>query len=167
MRKSRSVAAVKSSNFGHAMLDAEIEIVPYNSGWGLLPFLEERKNCFARSRAWADVVKLSIVGSTPFAGMSAKPTIDIMAPVNRSVVSLQATAVWLWRRVMSLSQTKLEQMASGCKPSPERRTHHLYLASVQQLIVVGAIGLQRILRQEPKILFFCLRPNLESLSWPE
>ncbi|MCT0203401.1 GrpB family protein [Synechococcus sp. CS-602] len=130
------------------MLDAEIEIVPYNSGW-TTAFLEERKLLRAVLEPWL-IGEIEHVGSTAVAGMSAKPTIDIMAPVESLGRSRAATAVAVEAGYVHYPY-KLEQMLWFCKPSPERRTHHLYLVPYNSLLWLERLAFRDILRQD-KIL---------------
>lgn len=66
------------------------------------------------------------VGSTAVPGLAAKPVIDIMAAV-RDLESVRDAIPVLAERDYCHAPYKSEVMHWFCKPSPERRTHHLHL----------------------------------------
>jgi len=144
MGRSRSwFAAVKSSPFRQTpCFDAEtIEIVPYTLD-GPTAFLEERKLLRAVPRRPWLIGEIEQVGSTGVAcNVKPKPTIDIMASSGIARRSRGSTACGCEGGLCSLSPTSLSQMLWFCKPSPERRTHHLYLFPYKRLLWFGAIGL--------------------------
>jgi GrpB-like predicted nucleotidyltransferase (UPF0157 family) len=103
---------------------AAIAVVPYFAAWPGL-FAAEALVLRAALDPWL-VAEVEHIGSTAVVGLSAKPVIDIMAPVRDLESSRQAVAA---------AQTvgycyypyKPDQMHWLCKPSPAARTHHLHL----------------------------------------
>ena len=104
--------------------DAPITILPHSADWTEL-FASEAKVLQAALDLWL-VAKVEHVGSTAVAGLSAKPVIDIMAPVRDLESSRQAIAA-----AESVGYCyypyKPDEMHWFCKPSPAVRTHHLHL----------------------------------------
>ena len=104
--------------------DASISILPYSAHWPEL-FASEAQVVRAALDAWL-VAEVEHVGSTAVPGLSAKPIIDIMAPVRDLESSNQAIAA-----AESVSYCyypyKPDEMHWFCKPSPAARTHHLHL----------------------------------------
>jgi GrpB-like predicted nucleotidyltransferase (UPF0157 family) len=104
--------------------EARIELVAYASEWPEL---------FAREKAVLELVlkpwlaaEAEHIGSTAVVGMSAKPIIDIMAPVydlESSRLAIHAAQALHY----CYYPYKPEQMHWFCKPSPAKRTHHLHL----------------------------------------
>jgi GrpB-like predicted nucleotidyltransferase (UPF0157 family) len=104
--------------------DAPITILPHSADWAAL-FATEAKILRAALDPWL-VADIEHVGSTAVTGLSAKPVIDIMAPVRDLESSRQAIAA-----AESLGYCyypyKPDEMHWFCKPSPSVRTHHLHL----------------------------------------
>lgn len=104
--------------------DAPITILPHSADWAA-QFATEAKLLQAALGQWL-VAEVEHVGSTAVAGLSAKPVIDIMAPVSDLVSSRQAIAA-----AESVGYChypyKPDEMHWFCKPSPAVRTHHLHL----------------------------------------
>lgn len=101
-----------------------LAVVPYSCAWPGL-FAAEAQLLRAALEPWL-VAEVEHIGSTAVAGLSAKPVIDIMAPVRDLESSRQAGAA-----AESVGYCyypyKPEQMHWFCKPSPAVRTHHLHL----------------------------------------
>ena len=64
------------------MKDAPVKIVPYSSEWPTL-FTTESALLLAELIPWL-AGEIQHVGSTAVPGLSAKPVIDIMAPIHMS-----------------------------------------------------------------------------------
>lgn len=98
--------------------------MPYNAEW---PKLFELEADVLRSvlHPWL-AGPIEHIGSTAIPGLSAKPVIDIMAPVFSLAQSEPAIGA-----LSALSYCyfpyKAEVMHWFCKPSPAHRTHHLHL----------------------------------------
>jgi GrpB-like predicted nucleotidyltransferase (UPF0157 family) len=104
--------------------DAPIMILPHSAAWAAL-FATEAKVLRAALGPWL-VAEVEHVGSTAVIGLSAKPVIDIMAPVRDLESSRHAIAA-----AESVGYCyypyKPDEMHWFCKPSPAVRTHHLHL----------------------------------------
>ncbi|MDP3613345.1 MAG: GrpB family protein [Rubrivivax sp.] len=104
--------------------DGQITILPHSADWAAL-FATEAKVLRAALDPWL-VAEIEHVGSTAVTGLSAKPVIDIMAPVRDLESSREAIAA-----AESVGYCyypyKPDEMHWFCKPSPEVRTHHLHL----------------------------------------
>ncbi len=109
------------------MRDAPVELVPYDLDWPAA-FLREQVVIIKALAPWLTCPPVHI-GSTAIPGLSAKPAIDIMAPVTSLTESLPAIkAAVTIGYVYFPYQTS--QMHWFCKPSPEHRTHHLHLVPI-------------------------------------
>ena len=104
--------------------DAPIMILPHSADWAAL-FASEANVLRAALNLWL-VAEIEHVGSTAVAGLSAKPVIDIMAPVRDLESSRQAIAA---AELVGYCYYpyKPDEMHWFCKPSPTVRTHHLHL----------------------------------------
>lgn len=104
--------------------DALIEIDPYSAAW---PERFELEAALLRSvlGPWL-VSDIEHIGSTAVPGLSAKPVIDIMAPVQDLEASRPAIAAAVAAGYCHYPY-KPDQMHWFCKPSPSVRTHHLHL----------------------------------------
>ncbi len=104
--------------------DQPIAVQPYSAAWPAL-FAAEESILRAALQPWL-VADIEHVGSTAVTGLSAKPVIDIMAPVQDLASSIGAIAA-----AQSIGYChypyKPDQMHWFCKPSPAWRTHHLHL----------------------------------------
>jgi GrpB-like predicted nucleotidyltransferase (UPF0157 family) len=104
--------------------DAPIMILPHSADWAAL-FATEAKILRAALEPWL-VAEVEHIGSTAVIGLSAKPVIDIMAPVRSLDSSRHAIAA-----AESVGYChypyKPDEMHWFCKPSPAVRTHHLHL----------------------------------------
>ena len=104
--------------------NAPITIQQHSSDWAAL-FATEAKVLRAALILWL-VADVEHVGSTAVIGLSAKPVIDIMAPVRDLESPRQAIAA-----AESVGYCyypyKPGEMHWFCKPSPAVRTHHLHL----------------------------------------
>jgi GrpB-like predicted nucleotidyltransferase (UPF0157 family) len=105
-------------------VDAPIELEPYNAAWPAA-FIAERDLLDSILSPWL-AGEIEHVGSTAVPGLAAKPVIDIMAPVKDLESSRPALAV-LEKAGYCYAPYKADAIHWLCKPSPERRTHHLHL----------------------------------------
>lgn len=104
--------------------DAPIMILPHSADWAAL-FATEAKVLRVALEPWL-VAAVEHVGSTAVIGLSAKPVVDIIAPVRDLDSSRHAIAA-----AESVGYCyypyKPDEMHWFCKPSPAVRTHHLHL----------------------------------------
>jgi GrpB-like predicted nucleotidyltransferase (UPF0157 family) len=108
------------------MGDMSVQIAEYDPVWPQ-KFLEQRDHLDELLKPWLRS-PVEHVGSTAVPGLSAKPIIDIAAPVTslddaqgaRSV--LEQSAWWYWPNDPNRSWRLW-----FLHPRPEARTHHLYL----------------------------------------
>ena len=88
------------------------------------------------------------IGSTAVPGLIAKPVIDIMAGVRDIASSAQAREA-----LRSLGYVyfpyRPDEMHWFCKPSPERRTHHLHLVPVNSALWIERLAFRDHLRRSP------------------
>jgi GrpB-like predicted nucleotidyltransferase (UPF0157 family) len=94
------------------------------------------------------------IGSTAVPMLSAKPVIDIMAPVHALKASLPA--------IDAVAQTgyvyhpyKPEVMHWFCKPTPSDRTHHLHLVPIGSQLWRERLAIRDALRDSPKLAADC------------
>lgn len=106
------------------MSDAVVEIVAYDPAWPAR-FQAECELLVQLLGGWL-AGRPEHIGSTAVQGLAAKPVIDIMAPVQSLAASKGAVS-----RAAQLEYQyfpyKPEAMHWLCKPTPDRRTHHLHL----------------------------------------
>jgi GrpB-like predicted nucleotidyltransferase (UPF0157 family) len=104
--------------------EAPVLVVAYSAAWPAL-FALEKALLQTVLEPWL-VAEIEHVGSTAVVGLSAKPAIDIMAPVHDLASSVEAIAAA--RSVgYCYCPYKPDLMHWFCKPSPAVRTHHLHL----------------------------------------
>jgi GrpB-like predicted nucleotidyltransferase (UPF0157 family) len=128
-----------------AQEDAPIEIVPYSYEWPRL-FAEEAQILQAVLKPWL-VSTIEHVGSTAIPGLSAKPVIDIIAPVQDLAAS--RLAIEAARSIgYHYYPYKPEQMHWFCKPSPLMRTHHLHLISWKNSLWQERLAFRDALRKD-------------------
>ena len=106
------------------MDDAPIEIAAYDDSWPL-KFEIERASLEAALAPWL-IGAIEHIGSTAVPNLSAKPVIDIMAPVHSLQVSRRAIEAAAALGYVYYPY-KSEVMHWFCKPSPAHRTYHLHL----------------------------------------
>lgn len=107
------------------MQSARVHIEPYDPAWPEL---------FERERALLEPVLGGVVtggihhaGSTAVPGLDAKPVIDVLvgvADLDAPRASVEALAALGYSHAPTY---RAGEMLWFCKPSPERRTHHLHL----------------------------------------
>lgn len=127
--------------------DEGVHLVPYNLTWPL-QFEEEKKLIKKTIGQWI-TGEINHVGSTAIPGISAKPIIDIMVGVE----SLEASKPCI-ERLSKINYLyypyRPESMHWFLKPSPERRTHHLYLIPVSHPQYKARLEFRDYLRDHPK-----------------
>jgi GrpB-like predicted nucleotidyltransferase (UPF0157 family) len=106
---------------------APIELAAYDAAWPL-KFEAERTLLEAVLAPWL-AGAIQHIGSTAVPGLTAKPVIDIMAPVHsldasRAAIEAAATAGYVY------FPYKPDVMHWFCKPTPAHRTHHLHLVPI-------------------------------------
>jgi GrpB-like predicted nucleotidyltransferase (UPF0157 family) len=107
-----------------AAADEPIEIVGYQDQWPSM-FEKERELLDQALAQWL-AGPIEHIGSTAVPGLSAKPIIDIMAPVHsleHSIPAIKAASAVGYLHY----PYKAEVMHWFCKPTPANRTHHLHL----------------------------------------
>ena len=123
--------------------DAPIALVPYSAAWPGM-FAAEALVLRAALEPWL-VAEVEHIGSTAVVGLSAKPVIDMMAPVRDLESSMQAIA-----EAQSVGYCyypyKPDQMHWFCKPSPAARTHHLHLVPWRSQLWQGRLAFRDALR---------------------
>lgn len=102
-----------------------LEVVDYDPAWPA-EFELEARAVRASLAQWL-TGSIEHVGSTAVVGMSAKPVLDIMAPVQTLADSRPAIAVLERHHGYSYRPYRADVMHWLCKPSEHVRTHHLYL----------------------------------------
>ncbi|MFM2449991.1 MAG: hypothetical protein RIS44_2441 [Pseudomonadota bacterium] len=104
--------------------DQPIAVLPYSAAWPAL-FASEESILRVALEPWL-VADIEHIGSTAVVGLSAKPVIDIMAPVRDLASSREAISA---AEAVGYCHYpyKPDQMHWFCKPSPALRTHHLHL----------------------------------------
>jgi GrpB-like predicted nucleotidyltransferase (UPF0157 family) len=106
------------------MSEATVEVVKYDATWPA-KFIAERAVLAECLQEWL-VGPPEHIGSTAVPGLSAKPVIDIMAPVQSLEHSKDAIGTVVYAGY-AYCPYKPDVMHWFCKPSPEHRTHHLHL----------------------------------------
>jgi len=138
------------------MKDAPVEIMPYSSEWPTL-FATESALLLVQLSPWL-AGEIQHIGSTAVPGLSAKPVIDIMAPVHS--ISQAAPAVEALRCLnYCYFPYKPAEMLWFCKPSPAHRTHHLHLVPTSSTLWAQRLAFRDALRREP-----ALRAEYEQLK---
>lgn len=128
------------------MRDEPIHLVPYDPSWPR-QFEEERARLACVLSPWL-AGTIEHVGSTAVPGLTAKPTIDIMAGVQDLASSLDARAALHSLDYMYFPY-RPDVMHWFCKPSPARRTHHLHLVPVQSELWTDRLTFRDYLRSSP------------------
>lgn len=125
-----------------------IEIAPYNPEW---PALYEAEK-FALQTALSSwlVGEIQHIGSTAVPGLSAKPVIDIMAPVASLQESTAAIPAAIAVGYVHHSY-RSEVMHWFCKPSSITRTHHLHLVPLGSKLWVERLAFRDALRASPAL----------------
>jgi len=124
---------------------APVVIAPYDPAWPAM--FEAERALLERQLEGYVVGGIEHVGSTSVAGLAAKPVIDIMV----GVASLEAS----WSAVPLLGPLgygyfpyRSDVMHWFCKPSPEIRTHHVYLIEHQSRAWLERLAFRDSLRAD-------------------
>ncbi len=125
-----------------------IEVVGYDNNWPL-KFETEKEFLESIIGEWVHG-SIEHVGSTSVSGLAAKPIIDIMVGVESLELSNHVIDV-LAQNGYCFYPYKPDVMHWFCKPSPEIRTHHLYLVPYQSQLWQERIQFRNHLRAHPKI----------------
>jgi GrpB-like predicted nucleotidyltransferase (UPF0157 family) len=123
-----------------------IRISPYDLAWQD-SFESERAALDAAIGPWA-VGGIHHVGSTAVPGLAAKPIVDILVGVE-SLESSRACFEPLARLEYLYAPYRSEEMHWFCKPHPDRRTHHLHLASATGRRYADELAFRDRLRADP------------------
>jgi GrpB-like predicted nucleotidyltransferase (UPF0157 family) len=130
------------------MQDAKIELVPYSASWPE-QFTSEAQALYAALEPWL-AGEIQHIGSTAVPGLSAKPVIDIMAPVRSLAEALPAIEALHGLNYVHFPYRR-DEMLWFCKPSPVHRTHHLHLVPVGSAVWQGRLAFRDALRLEPAL----------------
>ena len=141
--------------------DAPIELEPYNAKWPELFQLEAASLREVLNQWLAGAIEH--IGSTSVPGLSAKPVIDIMAPVHSlelATPAIDALPVLGYRYF----PYKAEVMHWFCKPSPAHRTHHLHLVAAGSGTWLERIAFRNALRGSAQLAaeYLLLKQRLAS-----
>jgi GrpB-like predicted nucleotidyltransferase (UPF0157 family) len=123
-----------------------IAVVPYDETWPA-SFEAERRLLEPVLEPWLEG-RIEHIGSTAVAGLSAKPVIDIMAGV-RSLEESGPALELLPALGYLYAPYRAEVMHWLCKPSPERRTHHLHLVPFESPLWLERLAFRNWLRAHP------------------
>lgn len=128
------------------MTEEPISLVAYDATWPRM-FEEERGLLEKLLSPWLSG-SIEHIGSTAVAGLTAKPVIDIMAGVADLASSVQAIPA-LSELAYQYFPYRRDVMHWFCKPSPERRTHHLHLVPTDSPLWVDRLLFRDYLRNTP------------------
>lgn len=127
--------------------DESIHITPYDETW--VQKFEEEKNLIDKTIGTFITGGIHHVGSTAVPGLSAKPIIDIMVGVKNLEESKPYIEL-LSKIHYQYYPYKPDQMLWFCKPSPEKRTHHLYLIETTNPEFKARLAFRDYLRNHPE-----------------
>ncbi|MFN3810908.1 MAG: GrpB family protein [Roseateles asaccharophilus] len=125
-------------------MSASVEIVRYSPDWPA-KFEAEKQALLSVLSPWL-VGEIQHVGSTAVAGLSAKPIIDIMAPVS-SLLESEAAIASAVAAGYSYYPYRADVMHWFCKPSPDVRTHHLHLVPYGSELWLDRLAFRDALRK--------------------
>lgn len=129
-------------------MEASIQLEAYNPSWPAA-FQAERDLLWPVLEPWL-AGSIEHVGSTAVPGLSAKPVIDIMAPVKDLQSSRPAV-----RELQGLGYRyapyKTDVMHWLCKPSAELRTHHLHLVPLNSRLWIERLAFRDLLIADPAV----------------
>ncbi|WP_226669181.1 GrpB family protein [Microbulbifer aggregans] len=126
----------------------KVELEKYNQDW-VTSFEEERSFLKEKIGDWLSGT-IEHVGSTAVPGMLSKPIVDIMFGVKDLASSAGAIDV-LSRNGYCYYPYKPELMHWFCKPTPDRRTHHLHLIPYKSDLWLERVRFRDILRSNKRI----------------
>jgi len=130
------------------MSDALVDVVAYDPLWPA-EFERESRHIAKALASWL-VGPVVHIGSTAVPGLSAKPVIDIMAPVE-SLPASRPAIVAAQRLGYLYFRYKADLMHWFCKPSPSVRTHHLHLVPSSSPLWQERLAFRDALRVNPKL----------------
>lgn len=130
------------------MEEAKIELVPYSAAWPE-QFASEARKLREVLAPWL-TGDIQHIGSTAVPGLSAKPVIDIMAPVRGLDEALPAIEALSGLNYVHFPY-KREEMLWFCKPSPLHRTHHLHLVPIHSALWHRRLVFRDALRRQPAL----------------
>ena len=125
-----------------------IEIVAWDPQWPRR-FSLERESIAEALRPWI-VAGIEHIGSTAVPGLSAKPVIDIMAPVASLEGSRDAVAAAAGIGYLHYPYQP-DVMHWLCKPSPRFRTHHLHLVPYRSRLWFERLAFRDALRSDSRL----------------
>jgi len=128
--------------------EEQISLVAYDPAWPVA-FEAEKILIACTIGAWI-VGGIHHVGSTAVPNLSAKPIIDIMVGV-RNLEEAQPCLEILRNLQYCYYPYKPQQMHWFCKPSPSRRTHHLYLMETAHPQWQARLAFRDYLRCHPDV----------------
>lgn len=128
--------------------NAPVKLVPYDPLWPS-KFESERAVLRRLLAPWV-VANIEHVGSTAVSGLSAKPVIDIMVPVecldsSRGAIEAASQAGYIYWPY------KADVMHWFCKPSAAHRTHHLHLIPYESPLWFDRLRFRDALRSDPHL----------------
>jgi GrpB-like predicted nucleotidyltransferase (UPF0157 family) len=129
-------------------VDAPIRIVDYDPQWVHL-FTAEKAALHIVLAPWL-AGPIEHIGSTSVSGLSAKPTIDIMAAVGNLEES-KAAITAAQAAGYQYSPYHPEVMHWLCKPDFSFRTHHLHLVPYKSPLWMARIVFRDRLRSDSKV----------------
>ncbi len=125
-----------------------IEVVPYDPAWPAR-FDAEKQLLQVALSAWL-AGEIEHIGSTAVEGLSAKPVLDIMAPVASLNASLAAIPAAVATGYLH-HPYRADVMHWFCKPSPHVRTHHLHLVPLGSDLWRDRLAFRDALRASPAL----------------
>jgi len=128
--------------------EAPIVIADYDPQWPR-EFEAEKQLLRVALAPWL-VGSIEHVGSTAVPGLASKPIIDIMAPVHTLIDSRPAIEA-LKRLNYCYAEYRPDLMHWFCKPSPQKRTHHLHLIPLQSRLWRERLCFRNRLREDEKL----------------
>jgi GrpB-like predicted nucleotidyltransferase (UPF0157 family) len=130
------------------MADERVVLRPYQPGWAG----EFRQEAAAIQELIGEWVTGGVhhVGSTAVPGMVAKPVIDIMAGVSGLDESRPCVEL-LEQLEYCYAPYRADVMHWFCKPSPQRRTHHLHLVPTGSQRFTDVLRFRDYLRTHPVV----------------
>lgn len=127
--------------------DEPVTIVQHDPRWADR-FVAERELLEPVLARWLEG-GIHHVGSTAVRGLDAKPVIDILAGV-RDLDSSRPAIDCLADLRYRYAPYRADEMHWFCKPSPERRTHHLHLVPVDSRRFAEELAFRDHLRDHPE-----------------
>jgi GrpB-like predicted nucleotidyltransferase (UPF0157 family) len=126
--------------------DEPVRLTPYDPAW-TEAFERERVALEGSIGPWV-VDGIHHVGSTAVPGLEAKPIVDILVGVE-DLASSRGCFEPLTALEYLYAPYRSEEMHWFCKPSPERRTHHLHLVPAGSRRYAEELAFRDLLRAYP------------------